>query len=153
MLISDYTQIEEPFAAVSQRFGAPGVPWLAGDAVKAYGDGEAILIRLRPETGPVRVGKQVHVDVGRPRQHGEALVIPISWCATGASRLFPRMEADLEIAPFGASTILTLMGRYEPPLGAVGRGLDRTLFHRVAAASVRAFLERAAASLQTPAAA
>jgi len=58
------------------------------------------------------------------------------------------MSADLEIAPLDAElTQLTLRGRYEPPLGAVGRRLDRLLMHRVAEASVRAFLGRLVATL------
>jgi hypothetical protein len=35
--------------------------------------------------------------------------------------------------PMGPDQVmLTLMGRYEPPLGAVGRGLDRLVLHRIA---------------------
>ena len=153
MLIQDFVQVDSPYDAVRPHFDVPGVPWLASDAQAAYRDGEEISVTLRPESGPLRIGKRVHVDVGPPRCRGETIIIPVSWCATGATRLFPTMEADLEIAPFGASTVLTLMGRYEPPLGAIGRGLDRMFMHRVAAASVRAFLQRVAATLLATAAA
>jgi hypothetical protein len=44
--------------------------------------------------------------------------------------------------------MLTLMGRYEPPLGAVGRGLDRLVLHRIAEACIRSFLRRTAANLE-----
>jgi hypothetical protein len=58
------------------------------------------------------------------------------------------MSADLEVAPLDENlTQLTLRGRYEPPLGAVGRRIDRLLMHRVAEASVRAFLGRLVSTL------
>jgi hypothetical protein len=44
-------------------------------------------------------------------------------------------------------TQLTIHGRYEPPLGAVGRRLDRLLMHRIAEATIRAFLVRLVSTL------
>ena len=44
--------------------------------------------------------------------------------------------------------MLTLMGRYEPPMGAVGRSVDRLVLHRIAEACVRSFLHRTAANLE-----
>jgi hypothetical protein len=44
-------------------------------------------------------------------------------------------------------TQLTLRGRYEPPLGTLGRQIDRLLLHRVAEATVRSFMRRLAESL------
>jgi hypothetical protein len=58
------------------------------------------------------------------------------------------MSADLEVVGLDAElTQLTFRGRYEPPLGAVGRQLDRLLMHRIAEASVRSFLGRLVATL------
>ena len=45
-------------------------------------------------------------------------------------------------------TQVVLRGTYDPPLGAVGRALDRTLFHRIAEASVKRFLDRIALALE-----
>jgi hypothetical protein len=75
-------------------------------------------------------------------------VVPLTWRATGAPGLFPVLSADLEIAPLDLElTQLTIHGRYEPPLGAIGRRIDRLLMHRIAEASVRAFLGRLVATL------
>ncbi|MBV9311281.1 MAG: hypothetical protein JOZ73_10630 [Solirubrobacterales bacterium] len=88
------------------------------------------------------------MDVEPAYHRGDRLILPIHWWASGAAALFPRLEADLELAPLGdASTEITLMGRYDPPLAARGRQADRLLLHRVAEASVRSFLTRVAAAL------
>jgi hypothetical protein len=63
----------------------------------------------------------------------------------------PVLSADLEIAALGAArTELTLMGRCDPPLGALGRRLDQLLFQRIAEASIRSFVRRVADVLEKP---
>src|SRR5664280_3824566 len=78
----------------------------------------------------------------------QGFVMPLRWSATGPTELFPVMEADLEIAPLGASeSQLRLSGSYDPPLGPVGRQLDRLLLHQLAEATVRALLSQLVAAL------
>jgi len=75
-------------------------------------------------------------------------VMPLRWSATGPTELFPVMEADLEIAPLGEhESQLRLSGSYDPPLGPVGRRLDRLLLHQLAEATVRALLGQLVAAL------
>ena len=60
----------------------------------------------------------------------------------------PVLSADLEVAGLGDHmTQLTLHGRYDPPLGAIGRRIDRLLMHRIAEATIRSFLSRLADGL------
>jgi hypothetical protein len=67
----------------------------------------------------------------------------MTWHATGVETLFPSLEADLEVAALGASrTQLSVSARYRPPLGPVGRVIDRALLHRVAEATIKDFLDR-----------
>jgi hypothetical protein len=55
------------------------------------------------------------------------------------------MDADLEVAPLGDGlTQLAISARYEPPLGALGRAIDRAVLHRVAEATIKDFLDRVA---------
>jgi len=76
------------------------------------------------------------------------VVIPLRWTAVGAHGLFPTMDADLEIAPLGPQmTQLAVSARYTPPLGVVGRAIDRALLHRVAEATLKDFMDRLRASL------
>ena len=67
----------------------------------------------------------------------------MTWRATGPERLFPQLDADLEVAALGPQrTQLSISARYRPPLGAFGRALDRALLHRVAEATIKDFLDR-----------
>ncbi|MGO9657576.1 MAG: hypothetical protein ACLQVK_05935 [Acidimicrobiales bacterium] len=69
----------------------------------------------------------------------------------GRGSLFPALDADLELCPLGESqTELTLRGRYQPPGGALGRRIDQLLLHRLADATVRAFVTSLAARLAAP---
>jgi uncharacterized membrane protein len=53
------------------------------------------------------------------------------------------LEADLEVAALGGSrTQLSVSARYRPPLGSVGRVIDKALLHRVAEATIKDFLDR-----------
>ena len=149
MLIQDFVQINAPYATVRDRLFGRTPGWLADHASAAYAEGERLFVTVTATAGGVPVGKRVHIDLGAPYERGDGSVVPLSWWATGAQRLFPTLEADLEIMPLGPDQVmLTLMGRYEPPLGAVGRGLDRLVLHRIAEASVRSFLHRTAANLE-----
>ena len=93
----------------------------------------------------VRVERSVAVQgsmiVGRTTSK---MIIPFSWRATGTSAgLFPTMEGDLEVASFGkALSQLAISARYSPPLGIVGRVLDRAVLHRIAEATIKDFLDQ-----------
>ncbi|MHB1787269.1 MAG: hypothetical protein ACYCS7_14220, partial [Acidimicrobiales bacterium] len=85
---------------------------------------------------------------GPLRAHGDGVLLAFSWDALGSTSLFPRLDADFEAAPLGMGrTQLVLRARYEPPGGALGRGVDRLLLHRVAESTLRAFLDRVCVGL------
>jgi hypothetical protein len=59
------------------------------------------------------------------------------------------LSGDLELAPLEPhSCRLTLAASYIPPLGDLGRALDRALLHRIAQSTVRSFLAREATILE-----
>jgi len=66
-----------------------------------------------------------------------------------ANPLLPDLHGDLRfrIAP-DSPTQLVMTGAYSPPLGTVGRLLDRLLGERIALATGRALLERIAADME-----
>jgi hypothetical protein len=60
------------------------------------------------------------------------------------------MKGEIQVLPLDASrTQLSFKGSYDPPLGAVGRGIDRALLHRIAEATARDFLERLAKAVES----
>jgi uncharacterized membrane protein len=57
--------------------------------------------------------------------------------------LLPRLDATIEVGSLGGDrTQLAISARYRPPLGLVGRAVDRVLLHRVAEATLKDFLDR-----------
>lgn len=150
MLIQDFVQVKAPYQAVRDQLLNTDPGWLADHATAAYAEGEQILSTVSATSGePTLVHKRVYIDLGAPYERGEGTVLPLNWWATGAQRLFPTLDADLEVMPLGPDQVmLTLVGRYDPPLGAVGRHIDRLVLHRIAESSVRSFLHRTAANLE-----
>lgn len=121
--------------------------WLPGLASEANFQGDALLA----EVGfgdDVRVARRVAIEFGSPVRMPSKTVMPLRWTAAGASGLFPALDADLEIAPLGPHrTQLAMSARYVPPLGAVGRAIDRAVLFRVAEATLKDFLDRVRDSL------
>ena len=148
MLIQDFVQVPLPYLQVAGQLTANPRAFLQQSAIDAYREGEDLSMRVGVSAHHRRLGKKVSLDVGTPFPRHDGLVIPICWWATGAAWLFPCLDGDLSIVPLGRdSTQLTLMGRYEPPLAKIGHGIDRLVLHRVAEASVRAFLMQIAQTL------
>ena len=115
--------------------------WLPGYATNANHTGD----RLLAEVGfgdEVRIARTVAIDVGAPIRMPTKSVLPVRWTAAGAAGLFPSLDADLEVAPLGRERCqLSISARYDPPLGAVGRAIDRALLFRVAEATIKDFLD------------
>lgn len=148
MLIRDFVQVDKPYRLVTALLESDAAVLLHESASGAYREGEEMSIRVGPSGRHPHLGKRVLLDVGKPYEKKDSLVIPICWWATKAPWLFPCLDGDLVIAPVGEDhTQITLMARYEPPLAAIGRGMDHLLLHRVVDASVRSFLLRIADEL------
>lgn len=115
--------------------------WVPGLARDANHHGDALLA----EVGfgdDVRVARKVEIEFRDPVRMPSKTVIPLHWGAAVAAGLFPALDADLEIAPLGPErTQLAMSARYVPPLGALGRAIDRALLFRVAEATIKDFLD------------
>ena len=149
VLVSDFLQINRPFATVRDELVSSGPSWLGESLVAAYEEGEQLSLRVISSIGPIRVSKRVSAELGEMAVRPDRVTQPLRWRAVGATGLFPAMVADLELTPMGTDmTSISFMGRYVPPLGPLGREVDRMLLHRLAQASVRALLARVAARLE-----
>ncbi len=111
----------------------------------AYRDGE----QLRAKVGPTgSLAREVNMDIGVAEIHSSGLVYPLRWTANGSTFLFPELNADLILSNEGPHrTALTLKGTYQPPLGPLGRLVDRAVLGRVAEATVRDWMDRLATAL------
>jgi hypothetical protein len=118
--------------------------WLPGLATEAHGRGEDLLADVGFGQA-LRLHRQVQLEIGSPVGAATKTVVPFRWTAPRPARLFPDLDADLEIAPLGPRRCqLAISARYVPPLGLVGRALDRAVLSRVAEATVKDFLDRVA---------
>ena len=118
--------------------------WLPGLATEATHHGDVLLAKVG-FGHEVRIERKVEITLGVPVELASKTVLPLQWTPSGASGLFPALEADLEIARLADSrTQLAMSARYDPPLRALGRVLDRAILSRVAEATIKDFLDRVA---------
>ena len=127
--------------------------WLRAASQDAYQDGFTTVIRVGPFGDRPGISKRVRVHFLGPVHRGEAMTVGMRWEVTGITGpLFPVLDADITLTPAGAAAArLALAGTYRPPLDGVGATLDKVILHRVAMATIRALLERAALALTSPA--
>jgi hypothetical protein len=125
-----------------------------------FEEARARLLSVRPETArrmtlPVaglHIGKDVEVELDAPFDGNDVVSLPIRWQATWPSGAYPGFDGELELTRVSdGSAELWLVGRYQPPLGAIGRMLDRAVLHTLANDSIRQVLDAMASRLDHPA--
>lgn len=145
VFIRYYLELQLPFDEVERALLSDPASWLPGMATEAEDQGERLLVEVGFEVGDDRrIDREVQIEVGEPVSvPSTTTTLPITWRAKHGARAFPQLDADIEIAALGARrTQLSMSARYRPPLGIIGRTLDRALMHRIAEATVKDFLDR-----------
>ena len=149
MFVRYYNDIELPFEVVERAVVDAPERWLPAIASDAEWKGNRLLTEVGFDAGKLRVESGVTVEFGVPQRLGGRTIVPMTWAPLDARRLFPRLEADIELSAFGsARSQLAISARYHPPLGVVGRVVDRTMLHLVAEATIKDFLDRVAQNLE-----
>jgi hypothetical protein len=150
MFIRYYLDLPVRFETLEAALLTEPEAWLPGLARDAESRGERLLAEVGFTVDDAhRVDKRVEIGFGEPHRIATKTILPMTWRATGAEGLFPSLEADLEVASLGPSrTQLSISARYRPPMGALGRALDRALLHRVAEATAKDFLDRVAEAIR-----
>lgn len=149
MFIHDFTYMDYPADVIRDHLRTVRTPRLETLAADAEQKSEKLFVRVGSEHSRVKIAKAVRIVTDTVYERNGITILPLQWSAIGATRLFPSMEADIEVAPVGpAVTQLTFLGRYTPPLGALGRTIDSLVFHRVAEATVRNFLQSVRTELE-----
>ena len=152
MFVSAETVAEVGFDSARVRLmGLAQGGWLAGASREAFGELDRGLARVGPAPA---VSRLVEVQFGTMATHSGSAVLPLRWQAAGAGGgLFPALDADITVAPYGEfRTLIALAGVYRAPLGPVGAALDRVVLRRVVA-TVRRFVRRVDEAIADPAAA
>ena len=121
--------------------------WFSRFATEAEEDGEAPYYFRAGPGGPMT--HKVRVTLGSPHNRGMAIVVPLSWEASNLPGLFPVLDGEMEVASIDDRRCrVTLSASYTPPLGEVGRQLDRLFLHGLASSTARSFLDRVADGLE-----
>jgi hypothetical protein len=148
VFIRYYVELSHPRAALEEALLSAPESLIPSLAVGADDRGQHLLLEVGFAVDGRRVSKHVEVAIGKPVMGTNRTWIPITWHATGPTGFFPVLDAELELASLGARlTQLSLSARYQPPLGLVGRTMDKALLSRVAEATIKDFLDRLASAL------
>ena len=118
--------------------------WLESAAGDAYGEWGAGLARVGPLGSMRATSRLAEVRCSEPSARAASAMLILRWEAAGpGGGLFPVLDADLTLAPYGtAASLLALAGVYRPPLGPVGAALDRAVLRRVANAAIQGFVNQ-----------
>ena len=145
MFVGAETVVDIPFAEA--RPGLVTVAdggWLESAAEDAYGEWGAGLARIGPLGSMRATSRLAEVRCSEPSARATSATLIVRWEAAGpGGGLFPVLDADLTLAPYGKSaSLLALAGVYRPPLGAVGAALDRVVLRKVANAAIQGFVNQ-----------
>jgi hypothetical protein len=141
MFVQDFKIVDRPYEEVVSRFSTGIQPLLESGLGPALNEVERLRMKVAPVGWPAALAKTVRVSPGPVRSVGAGTSVAFSWSAEGGTSLFPSLEADIELTPFGLSqTFVALHGRYKPPGGSIGKRADVLLLHLIAESTIRAFL-------------
>ena len=146
MFVRYFVELPLPAARVERALLDHPPGWLAEMAGAAQQRGDELLAEVGVGVnGPLgaRLGRRVAIELGEPVRFPSMTSLALTWEPIGLEGMLPRLDADLELGSLGEDrTQLAISARYRPPLGVVGRAVDRVLLHRVAEATLKDFLDR-----------
>ncbi len=146
--IRHYAYVERPFDDVWALLARAPEQVLGGETDEA-GPPEASLHATR---AGLELSRDVRLHFGGLVCGEQRARLSLRWEDVHHPRLFPVLEAVLELAPLRSGrrqiTQIGVVGRYRPPLGAVGALADRLGGEAVAAESVARFVKELALKLE-----
>jgi hypothetical protein len=154
VFVGDEVVLDVSFTAARARLANLTRGGVLLDASKdAYGDGITGLARVGPLGSAPGMSRLVQVHFQDLCAADDSAGLALRWEVTGpGGGLFPGLDADITLTRAGnQATLLKLNGAYRPPFGTLGAELDRAILHRVATATIRAFLNRVADAIVHPA--
>ncbi len=148
VFVQQRARLAHSLASVEAVLGSPE-RWATG--LDGAG-GEQLLGRVGAHLSGLALYKQVrlHLAAAPIKVSPTRTVLPLGWTAVGGLPLFPELEGQLEVEAIGdGGTLLTMRASYLPPLGALGAAIDRRLLHRLAEATIKEFVDKVAARLDS----
>jgi hypothetical protein len=99
------------------------------------------LVTIQVPVADVAVAREIVVSFTPDPEHSRYRRLNLTWAPKGGGP-YPTFSGTLAFEAAAAQTNLALDGNYEPPGGIVGKAFDAVVGRRIAAAGVRALLER-----------
>jgi hypothetical protein len=150
-----YEYVNHPYEQVREVLSKSALAVFQSATKAAASRARSIASELRIEMGGIGVEADIIISVKKIEERAsEAMAGPVTrlqleWQAAKMPGFFPLMKADLLIYPLtGTETQLDFSGRYEPPLGAVGKAVNAIAGHRIAEVSVHRFVSDVAGYLR-----
>jgi hypothetical protein len=145
--VRSYAYVNQPYAMVSGALQGNAAGIFGAATASASKRANAVAASLTVTVAGVQLGAEVALAVRSVEERttgplAPVTVLRIEWEAASSPGMFPVMEAELRVYPLTTEeTQLDFDGRYEVPLGALGKAVDALVGHRIAEASVHRFLE------------
>lgn len=141
-----YEYLDRPYDAVRILLGEEAIDLLSHATERARTRAIDLSRDLHADVAGLHLHAPIEVRVKSFEQTPADADFPycrlrIEWEAKEHPGLFPAMEAEIDAHPLtGRETQISFFGEYRPPLGALGRGVDALVGHRLAEASVHRFV-------------
>lgn len=148
MFVQDFQSVAHPYREVAECLRADPGCHLRNAVRAARAADELAQQEVGFPHGLRTVSDRVQLTCEADRVHGDTLLFPIHWEATGCPSLLARVDADLEVAPFGASQsqlLIRVCG--EPQTGVASSAADEQRARQLVTVVLRAFLAGLCASV------
>lgn len=143
-----YQYVNRPYEQVCALLRHQPLELLKRATSSAAARAGTLAANLHVTIGGFEVGVDVRPHLQRIREEqsvaglSPVTVLEIGWEASRAPGLFPSMHLELSAWPLSPTeTQLEIAGEYRPPFGVIGNAMDAAVGHRIAEATVHAFLE------------
>jgi hypothetical protein len=149
IFVQEFSQVERPYHEVAARLTG-GWPAILDTALRSTRTESArFWIGVARSGWPPSLSESMEIRPGPIRTQRFGILLAFSWQADGDLPLFPQLDADLDVAPFGnRRTTLTLQARYQIGPDMSDRQDEDILLYRLAESITRAFLSSVCASLE-----
>lgn len=150
-----YEYVNHPYARVHEALTTDALAVFRSATKAAASRASSVASGLRLELGGIALEAEINISISNIEQKpASGMSTPetrlrLEWESAKSPRLFPLMDAELSIYPLTATeTQLDFLGRYEPPLGALGKAINAIVGHRIAEAAVHRFVRDVAEYLR-----
>ena len=117
-------------------------------SAEAYHGGFSGLFPSGKPTAAPGLSRLVQVQFRDLTERNNSAAFALRWEAIGSGGLLPVLDADITLSQSGLqATLLALAGVYRPPPGSRGAEFDDAILRRVAAATIRNFIDLVAACI------